>query len=177
MNPLKEWTAWAEEHRAIWLDLVRIYLGVGLFVKGLQFTWDAEYISDLMLASGRLQVWHTAIAHYIPIAHMGGGLLLALGFMTRTAVLFQLPILAGAVFLIHLQEGLFTRGQNLEFTALVLFLLLVILANGAGPLSVDQYLVRGRTPEEELDGDEEEDATALGPDSGMADAASRPTLR
>ena len=161
MNPLKEWIAWGEEHRDVWLDLVRMYLGVGLFVKGLQFTWDADYMSSLLLQSGRLQVWSTAIAHYIPIAHMGGGLLLFMGFMTRTAVLFQLPVLAGAVFLIHLQEGLFTRGQNLEFTALVLFLLLIILASGAGPLSVDRYLVRGRTVEEELDEDEESEEDEL----------------
>jgi uncharacterized membrane protein YphA (DoxX/SURF4 family) len=151
--------AWLTANRDVFFDLIRMYLGVGLFVKGIQFTWDAGYITDLLLQSGRLQVWATAIAHYIPIAHIGGGLLLAMGFMTRTAVLFQLPILAGAVFLIHLQEGLFTRGQNLEFTALVLFLLLLILVHGPGRLSVDHYLVAGRTIEEELDVEEEEEST------------------
>jgi len=142
--------AWIDANRDVVFDLIRIYLGVGLFVKGIQFTWDAGYISDLLLQSGRLQVWSTAIAHYIPIAHIGGGLLLAMGFMTRTAVLFQLPILAGAVFLIHMQEGLFTRGQNLEFTALVLFLLLLILVHGPGRLSVDRHLVAARSIEDEL---------------------------
>ena len=155
--------AWIAENRDVFFDLMRIYLGIGLFVKGIQFTWDDGYISNLMLQAGRLQVLSTAIAHYIPIAHIGGGLLLAMGFMTRTAVLFQLPILAGAVFLIHMQEGLFTRGQNLEFTALVLFLLLLILVHGPGRLSVDHYLVAGRTPEEELD-DEEEEETAYADD-------------
>ena len=154
---------WIDENRDVFFDLMRIYLGIGLFVKGIQFTWDDGYISNLLLQAGRLQVLSTAIAHYIPIAHIGGGLLLAMGFMTRTAVLFQLPILAGAVFLIHLQEGLFTRGQNLEFTALVLFLLLLILVHGPGRLSVDHYLVAGRTPEEELD-DEEEEETAYADD-------------
>ena len=154
---------WVVENRDVFFDLMRIYLGIGLFVKGIQFTWDDGYISNLMLQAGRLQVLSTAIAHYIPIAHIGGGLLLAMGFMTRTAVLFQLPILAGAVFLIHMQEGLFTRGQNLEFTALVLFLLLLILVHGPGRLSVDHYLVAGRTPEEELD-DEGEEETAYADD-------------
>ena len=151
--------AWVAENRDIFFDMIRIYLGIGLAVKGIQFTWDDAYISSLLLQSGRLQVLSTAIAHYIPIAHIGGGLLLAMGFMTRTAVLFQLPILAGAVFLIHLQEGLFTRGQNLEFTALVLFLLLLILVHGPGRLSVDQHLVAGRTPEEELDDEYADDRT------------------
>src|SRR6185503_3835987 len=151
--------AWIAENRDVFIDLIRIYLGIGLAVKGIQFTWDDGYISNLLLQAGRLQVLSTAIAHYIPIAHIGGGLLLAMGFMTRTAVLFQLPILAGAVFLIHMQEGLFTRGQNLEFTALVLFLLLLILVHGPGRLSVDHYLVAGRTPEEELDDEEEEETS------------------
>ena len=151
--------AWVAENRDIFFDLIRIFLGIGLAVKGIQFTWDDAYISNLLLQSGRLQVLSTAIAHYIPIAHIGGGLLLAMGFMTRTAVLFQLPILAGAVFLIHMQEGLFTRGQNLEFTALVLFLLLLILVHGPGRLSVDQHLVAGRTPEEELDDEYADDRT------------------
>ena len=162
--------AWIEHHRDLLFDMIRVYLGVGLFVKGVQFTWDDGYISDLLLQSGRLQVWSTAIAHYIPIAHIGGGLLLAMGFMTRTAVLFQIPILAGAVFLIHLQEGLFTRNQNFEFTALVLFLLLVILVHGPGRLSVDHHLVSGRTPEEELDPDDEEE-------SAHADDRSRSSIR
>ena len=175
MNPLKAWIEWAESHRELWFDLLRVYLGIGLFVKGLQFTWDASYLSDLLLQSGRLQVWSTAIAHYIPIAHMGGGLLLAMGFMTRTAVLFQLPILLGAVFLIHLKEGLLTRGQNFEFTALVLFLLVLILFHGPGRLSVDHYLVKGRTPEEELD--EEGELPAAARESGLADERGRPPVR
>jgi uncharacterized membrane protein YphA (DoxX/SURF4 family) len=161
---------WVAANRDVFFDLIRMYLGVGLFVKGIQFTWDDGYISGLLLQAGRLQVLSTAIAHYIPIAHIGGGLLLAMGFMTRTAVLFQLPILAGAVFLIHLQEGLFTRGQNLEFTALVLFLLLLTLVHGPGRLSVDHHLVAGRTIEEELEDDEEEE-------TAYADDRSRQPIR
>lgn len=136
----QEWLDWLGEHREIGFDLMRIYLGIGLFIKGLFFIGDTQFLSNLLLQSGRLQAASTAIAHYIPIAHLGGGALIAMGFLTRTAVLFQLPILVGAVFLVHLEEGLFTKGQNLEFTLLVLFLLLLLLVHGAGPLSVDAYL-------------------------------------
>ena len=152
------WVHWSrrmeatlQDNRDIFLDLVRIYLGIALFVRGLYFTWNTEPLSELLLQSGRLHVLNTALAHYIPIAHMGGGLLLAMGFMTRTAAIFQLPILFGAVFLVHWQAGLFTTGQDLEVAALVLFLLLLITVFGAGRWSVDHALVRRRSVEEELE--------------------------
>lgn len=147
MHTWSEMTAWVEDRREICFDLMRIYLGIGLFLKGLFFIWDTRFLADLLLQSGRLQFASTFFAHYIPIAHLGGGALLAAGLMTRTSVLFQLPILVGAVSLVHLREGLFTRAQNLEFTLLVLFLLILVLIHGAGRLSLDHYLTRGRPAE------------------------------
>jgi uncharacterized membrane protein YphA (DoxX/SURF4 family) len=53
------------------------------------------------------------------------------------------PILIGAVFFVHRGEGLLTATQSLEFSALVLFLLLVFVVSGAGKLSLD-YVTFGR---------------------------------
>jgi len=75
--------------------------------------------------------------HGVMLAHFVGGLLLTIGFLTRIAALVQVPILAGAVFFVHRQDGLFALGQSLEFSALVLFLLVIIAINGAGKLSLD----------------------------------------
>ncbi len=125
-------------------DLVRIYLGIGLFVKGLQFISEREFLSQALRESGatefRFDFITTLLAHYIPLAHIGGGLLLAVGLLTRTSTLFQLPILIGAVFFVYGRDGLFGHNQELQFTALVLFLLILILIHGAGRLSVDHYL-------------------------------------
>jgi len=52
------------------------------------------------------------------------------------------PILFGAVFLVHSQSGLLNVGQSLEFSGLVLALLLVYLTFGSGRLSVDAFLAR-----------------------------------
>jgi len=49
-------------------------------------------------------------------------------------------VLLGAVFFVHMGEGLFTRTQNLEFTLLTLFLLVLVGAHGSGRWSVDYYL-------------------------------------
>lgn len=131
---------WLQDHRDVGFDLMRVYLGIGLFVRGIYFISEKQFLSDLLSRSGQMPFIQTFMLHYIPVAHLGGGLLLALGLLTRTSALFQLPILFGAVFLVHLQEGLVTRGQNLEFTALVLFLLVLLAVYGSGRLSLDHYM-------------------------------------
>ncbi len=87
--------------------------------------------------------------HYVMMAHFVGGLLLTIGFLTRIAAFVQVPILVGAVFFVHRQDGLFALGQSLEFSALVLFLLCVFTVSGAGKLSLDNVTFRPRhTPHE-----------------------------
>jgi len=136
--------AWIETHRDWWFDLVRVYLGIGLFVKGLQFTQDGEFLATALRQAGsaefKFRFLETFALHYIPLAHMGGGLLLAAGLMTRISTLFQLPVLVGAVFLATREDGIFTHNQEFQFTALVLWLLLMILIRGSGRLSVDHWL-------------------------------------
>ncbi len=144
---MERWQAaqrWIEDHRDVVFDLMRIYLGIGLFVKGLQFISDREFLSRALRESGAVEFKFdfiaTFLAHYIPLAHIGGGLLLAAGLMTRISTLFQLPVLVGAVFFVYGRDGLFSHNQEFQFTALVLFLLVLILIHGAGRLSVDHYL-------------------------------------
>lgn len=135
---------WIEQRRDMVFDLIRIYLGLGLLVKGVQFISDREFLTRVLRESDAIQFKFdfllTFLAHYIPLAHIGGGLLLAAGLLTRVSTLFQLPILVGAVILSYYEEGLFTHNQDFQFTALVLFLLVLILIHGAGRLSLDHYL-------------------------------------
>lgn len=135
---------WIEERRDMVFDLMRIYLGIGLFVKGLQFISDREFLNAALREPGavtfRFDFVAAFLAHYIPLAHIGGGLLLAAGLMTRVSTLFQLPVLFGAVFFVYGKDGLFGHNQELQFTALVLFLLILILIHGPGRLSVDHHL-------------------------------------
>ncbi len=146
MTTLKSLDGWIEARPDMAFDLVRIYLGIGLFVRGLYFVGEKEFLAQLLVSVEPMPFVQTFMLHYIPIAHLGGGFLLALGLLTRISAAFQLPILFGAVFLIHLEEGLFTKGQNLEFTALVLFLLVLFVVNGAGRLSFD-HLMRHQRPD------------------------------
>jgi uncharacterized membrane protein YphA (DoxX/SURF4 family) len=135
-----------DENRQLGLDLLRIYLGLALFVRGALFIARPEILLGMIASSGGW-FWPAAIGHYVAGAHIVGGLLLALGFYTRLAALVQLPILVGAVFVTHWGEGLLGHGQALELAGLVLIMLVVFVFFGAGPLSLDHHL-KSRTPGE-----------------------------
>jgi putative oxidoreductase len=129
---------------ALGYDLMRAYLGIGLVVRGILFVSRPE------LALGYLQDIHSwflpyALAHFIAVAHLCGGVMLTLGLATRLAAALQVPILIGAVFLVHSQSGLLDVGQSLEFSSLVLVLLLVYLTFGSGQLSADAFLAQSAT--------------------------------
>jgi putative oxidoreductase len=142
MQKLHELVAWADSRRELWLDCVRIYLGLGLFARGLLLVCDVrmDFFVNVLSRSDEPWLLSAALLHYIALAHFVGGAMLALGLLTRLAALAQIPILAGAVFIVHRQDGLFALGQSLEFSALVLFLLCVFLVSGAGRLSLDRVI-------------------------------------
>lgn len=139
MHKLRHWLDWAEAHPKVWLDLVRIYLGLGLFVRGLLLITNSntEFVSELVARTGQSWLLSAALLHYVALAHFVGGAMLAAGVLTRIAAAVQLPVLAGALFLVHRHEGLMAASQSVEFSALVLMLLTVVTVAGPGPLSVD----------------------------------------
>ena len=139
MDKLRQFHGWAETHPKVWLDCVRIYLGIGLFIRGVLIITNsrAAFVTDMLARVGDSWFVGSALLHYVALAHLVGGVMLTVGVLTRIGAAVQLPILAGALFLIHRREGLMGPGQSLEFSALVLFLLVVVLIAGPGPLSVD----------------------------------------
>jgi len=126
---------------SVGLDVIRIYLGVGLMVRGALFISRPEVLIDFL---NRSDSWFVplALSQYVVAAHLCGGILLALGLGTRLAAAVQIPPLLGAVLLVHIGEGLLTAGQSLEFAALVLAMLGVFSIFGSGRVSLDAWLVK-----------------------------------
>ena len=152
MSRYRNMVDWITEHRVVALDVVRMYLGVGLFVRGVLFAYQSQGV-EVLVDLSKFSLASAALAHYVTFAHLLGGLMLAVGLLTRLAALFQIPILAGAVFLVHLPQGLLAADQSLEFAALVLFLLVIVFVFGPGEWSADRYVFE-REPqlrEEDLD--------------------------
>lgn len=122
-------------------DLLRMYLGVALFVRGALFIADPNRVISLVRRSSEW-FWPLFLAHAIAIGHICGGILLAVGLATRVASVVQVPILFGAVFFVHWREGLLGASQSLELAGLVLVMLVVFSIFGSGPLSFDEIVFR-----------------------------------
>lgn len=127
---------WANRNSNISLDILRVLLGVFLFLKGVQFASQTEILVDLINPKSP----NTAtifLAHYVAMAHLAGGILVAFGLLTRLSIAIQFPILIGAV-LIN-----FT-GELVEWNLLQAMFGLVIggffLFFGSGKHSVDYSL-------------------------------------
>jgi uncharacterized membrane protein YphA (DoxX/SURF4 family) len=160
--------AWWQDP-SVGLDLIRIYLGVGLMVRGALFISRPEVLLDFLKRS---HSWFVplALSQYVVAAHLCGGILLALGLGTRLAAAAQIPPLLGAVLFVHIGEGLLTAGQSLEFAALVLAMLGAFSVFGSGRLSLDSWLAKrnaelqpdseGELPEGAVDQTDEEHAHA-----------------
>ena len=121
-------------------ELLRIYLGVGLFARGVLFISNSSAFIELIGSSSSAWLTSVVLIHYVALSHLVGGVMIAVGLFTRVAALAQLPILVGAVFIVHLQSGLLAATQSLEFSALVLFLLILLVLWGSGRLSVDRHI-------------------------------------
>ncbi|MBF8964506.1 DoxX family protein [Pontibacter sp. FD36] len=137
---------WADAHHPVWVDFVRMALGIFLFVKGVMFIQDTAALQSIMRNS-QFQWVSFGMAHYVAFAHLVGGLLIAMGLITRIAILFQIPILLGAVFFINPQRGFYSENTELWSSLIVLILLIVFLVLGSGRLSVDNLI---RRPERDV---------------------------
>lgn len=125
-----------EANRHLALDAIRVYVGAGLFFRGLVLLLTDTGLQQLT-GGAAPSLTTSGIAVYVMAAHLLGGVLLTIGLYTRLAALVQIPVLVGAVTLVHWQDGLLSANQSLEFSVLVLYLLLMVLLFGGGRWSLD----------------------------------------
>lgn len=121
-------------------DLLRIYLGIALMLKGIYFIVHMKDIFSMV--SYQFPFIDFIFAHYVVLAHIGGGVCLILGFFTRIGSFANLPVLAAAMIFVQQKNGVFNTGAEFELVVIVLVLLLYFLWNGSGILSADTYVQR-----------------------------------
>ena len=144
MNIVQRVEHWGDAHHPKWLDIIRVVLGVFLCYKGVAFLNNMGEMLNLMTRKSSFGSFSLVmISNYIAFAHLLGGVLLVLGMLTRFACLLQIPILAGAVFVIHSGEIL-RPFSELSVSILTLLLLLVFLVVGNGYWSFKWFADRDK---------------------------------
>ncbi len=140
---LKQCKHLIESHRDILFDAVRLALGLFIFAKGLQFAANRDQLGELMEEAAPYGFASAVIGHYVLLAHLVGGAFLVLGLLTRWAALAQIPILLGAIFIVHMPHvlGLQQTAES-EVGVVMLFLLVLTFLHGAGRFSLDGWLER-----------------------------------
>jgi putative oxidoreductase len=132
MDIILKLNRWANAHTNYGIDALRVILGAFLIYKGI-FFMGSNY-ADNMVDSGGSYLF---LIHYIAMAHLAGGVLIAIGLITRYSALVQVPILIGA--LVVNFTGSFNMSNFVQaFVALVLSVFFVIY--GSGKHSVDHQL-------------------------------------
>ena len=136
MGKIKLLNKWANAHTYLPIDLLRVALGVFLFIKGGNFMSNSEMLMDLFkplhsMAGGML------IVHYVAPAHFIGGTLIAFGLLTRWAILAQIPILIGAIVINFVGEMI---TNNLILAIITLLVSIFFIFYGSGRHSADYYL-------------------------------------
>lgn len=127
---------WANAHTYLPLDLLRIGLGAFLFVKGVDFITQTQYLVDILnpIDKHALGIW---VAHYVAMSHLAGGVLIAIGMLTRLSIIVQLPILFGAVMINFI--GVMDPGNLLQ-ASIALTAALFFSFYGSGKNSIDYSL-------------------------------------
>ncbi|PVY37313.1 DoxX family protein [Pontibacter virosus] len=130
----------------VWMDGLRILLGLFLFIKGLLFL---EHTTDVFyIFSSSQDVITTGKAHFLTsLVHVVGGLMIAFGMLTRLALLCQIPILIGALLIVNPQRGVHLGNTELIMSLIVTALILFFMIKGPGRYSIDNKVLRQRQTE------------------------------
>ena len=136
MGTIKSLNKWANAHTYLPLDLLRVALGVFLFLQGMHFLNNMQSLMHLFEPIENLpggMIW----LHLVLPAHFIGGILIAFGLLTRWAIIVQIPILIGAILINFIGE---MHLNNLLIATATLFVCLFFLLYGSGKHSADYYL-------------------------------------
>jgi putative oxidoreductase len=128
---------WMYSYSTVIFTFFRALLGLFLFVKGIYFVFDNQHLSELIQHS-KFNYYADFLAYFISISHLVGGAFIAIGLLTRIAIILQLPVLFAAV-IFNLTSKTFGSPFELFLALLILVMLIYYLINGPGKISMDEY--------------------------------------
>lgn len=122
------------------LLLLRVVLGVVFVAHG----WQKFFITGMTEVTGQFSqsgVPQPQLSAYLAgVSELVGGSMLVVGLLT-TAVAGALALLmAAALYFVHLDHGIFVAQNGVEFVAVLIVALLMVVVFGPGRASVDGAL-------------------------------------
>jgi putative oxidoreductase len=136
METITKWNRWANAHTNLFTDALRLLFGAFIFIKGIFFLDQTEYLYNLFRTVSD-QGTYFVLVHYVALAHLCGGFFIMLGLMTRWCAVLQLPILLGAVLINFIGE---MHAGNLLQASLGFLVCCFFVYYGSGRHSVDYSL-------------------------------------
>ena len=138
-HKIEEIGHYGDLHHPPWLDVIRIAAGIAIFIKGIFFINNPQALVDLMNQSN-IKGWTFILEHHIAFTYLVGGILIALGLITRIAILFELPVFFGSIFCYITKTGFFSVYSDFVFSLIIFAALIFFLMYGPGPWSLDTRL-------------------------------------
>jgi putative oxidoreductase len=141
MNVIHKIEKWGDSHHPGVLDVLRIALGIFLFLKGLAFMENSADLKSII--EGRADISASsdilmALVYYVTFVHMVGGALITMGILTRFSSLMQIPVVFGAVFFVNVLQSPLNTELWASITCLILLAVFTVI--GSGKFSFDNYL-------------------------------------
>lgn len=128
------------------LTILRIGVGVVLIAHGWQKLSDVQGTAAMFAHHG---IPHPTLSADLAIlGEFFGGLGLALGVLTHLAALGPLLTMAGAIYFVHRDNGLFAQNGGFEYPLVLGLVALFFVVRGGGPLSVDAAFMHRRSRSE-----------------------------
>lgn len=119
--------------KSIIILLFRIILGLTLFIKGINFARNQEFLEGLISNSALLENL-SFLKIVIPFIHILGGFFIIIGVYTRLMILIQLPIIFAAIVLLLISGGM-SYYREIAFAVTILIFLVFYLKFGGGVYS------------------------------------------
>ena len=120
------------------IAVVRMGVGIILLWKAMQFFLNQSAFLQQFESIGNMWFAPVIWAHLVILTHFFGGLCLLMGIGTRIAAILQIPILLGAVFMVHFSSlSSMTNLAEANLAIVTLLLLGFYAIRGSGTHSLD----------------------------------------
>lgn len=124
------------------LALIRIMLGLVCTLHGSQKVLGAfggPGLQGFVNWIGSLGV-PAVLGYLAAFFEFAGGLLLLFGIASRLGAAMVIPVMLGAIYLVHLKNGFFTQNGGYEYPLVLLVMALALVIGGSGSLTLMKFM-------------------------------------